>query len=150
MRAAIIPVCALLVLICTAMNVPLTVYGFTITDRNAGLPFGVPSVRSGAPHADNQPTALDIMPNGTGTSSNGKAWMDVCNADLIGNESAPVGCVRLAAFSDHMELGVYAYNGASTVPLKIKFQGVTIGTLDSSGNLTVSGTVTAKGFVTVP
>src|SRR5687767_10567040 len=57
-------------------------YGWEITQREAlkATPLPVPSFR---PTTTNTAIALDIMPNGSPSdfSTNGKAWVDVCDTD---------------------------------------------------------------------
>jgi len=117
--------------------------GFEITDRGI-LTYGVPFVRSGAEYGNNQPTAFDIGPRGTPADNggSGKAWIDVCNADLIANQNAPVTCVYSGAWGGQMQLGTRSFNGAAEMPLKLR---IGVGELNANG-LVIYGTVTANAF----
>lgn len=120
--------------------------GFEVTDRGI-LDFGVPFVRSGPKYGNNRPTALDVGPRGNPNDepNSGKAWIDVCNADLIDNPNAPVSCLYAGAWSDHMEFGTRSFNGAPVVPLKIRIGNIVIGELNSDG-LVIYGKITAGEF----
>lgn len=121
--------------------------GFEITDRGI-LTYGVPFVRSGAEYGNNQPTAFDVGPRGNPADNggSGKAWIDVCNADLIANQSAPVTCVYSGAWGGQMQLGTRSFNGAAEMPLKLRIGDKIVGELNANG-LIIYGTVTANAFV---
>lgn len=120
--------------------------GYEITDRGI-LTFGVPVVRSGAEYGNNQPTALDVVPRGVpadnGTS--GRAWLDVCNTDVLASPNAPITCVYAGAWSNQMQLGTRSFGGAAEIPLKLCIGNKIVGELNESG-LIIYGTVTATAF----
>lgn len=122
--------------------------GFEITDRGT-VGFGVPFVRSGANYGNDKNTALDIGPRGNprDAENSGKAWLDVCEADLIGNPSVPVHCLYAGAWSDHGEFGTRSFNGANVQPLKLRIGNVIVGELNGNG-LVIYGSITAGSFIT--
>lgn len=80
--------------------------------------FPVPTLRATTATTN---TALDIMPNGAATNSgnNGICWIDVCNADCYASSSAPVGTVRMSAYSSFGIVSTEAFNGATAMDLWI-------------------------------
>lgn len=131
----------------TIQTVAGSFVGFEITDR-AILDFGVPFIRSGPEYGNDKPTALDVGPRGNPTDrkGSGKAWIDVCNADLIGDPTAQVSCFYAGAYSDHIAFGSRSFNDAPVKPLQLRIGRTTVGELTENG-LVIHGTVTATGFV---
>lgn len=103
--------------------------GATVVPRDTVTTFSAINQRSSAV---NQPTAVDVSPNGTGYSpANGYAWFDAVDADCqTGEPVMNVG--RLFAQNDHVGVGGFAYNGATPKPFWIR-----VGT-DGTGNSAVA------------
>lgn len=78
--------------------------------------YGVPYFRS---TATNQPTALDIMPNGTGGVSTDKAWLHVCNSDLSPTSSTNFEAAYVGALPTNMQFGSMAGGTGVVRPIKI-------------------------------
>jgi hypothetical protein len=119
---------------------------FEIVDR-AALPYGVPVVRSGRKYGENRPTAFDILPRGNPSdeANSGKAWFDVCNADIIENPNSAVSCIYAGAWADKMFLGTRSFNGAPTVPLYLRIGNLKVGELSEAG-LKIYGDISAHSF----
>lgn len=80
----------------------------------------------------NTPTALDIMPNGTGGVGGAKAWIDVCLNDISPAGSAHYSTLYLGIQSDKCVVGSHTSNsGPYTEYLPLYLGGKTI--LFSSG-----------------
>lgn len=120
--------------------------GFEITAR-PHLSFGVPFVRSGGSYGENKPTALDVGPRGNPAdhAGSGKAWLDVCNADLIANHNAPVSCFYAGAYGNKIQIGSRSF-GAPVLPLEVRVGDTVIGRFTANG-LQIFGTVTANNYV---
>jgi hypothetical protein len=78
-------------------------------------------VQTARPTTVNTRMASDLMPNGTATANAEGfiTWHDDCDADLIANANAPVGCVRFGADTTlgYSAFGSVAYNGGTLRPL---------------------------------
>ncbi|MGJ0531820.1 beta strand repeat-containing protein [Methylocystis sp.] len=116
-----------------------TLRGFTLSTRDAlagSLP--VPSFR---PTDANTTLALDLMPNGSPAEfgTNGYAWLDVCDTDiLVGNPA--VTCGRIGARSGAIEMGSRSFNGASAKPLWLTVDGTNALTIATSTNVGIATT----------
>lgn len=97
-----------------------TGHGYRIKARpDASLVFPVPSFQ---PTTANTVLALDLMPKGSPSESsgNGYTWLDVCDADLIANPSAPVKYARVSMRSTGAVFSAGSYNGATAPNLYLE------------------------------
>jgi hypothetical protein len=106
---------------------------YTLTHRNIGLAFPVPTLR---PSTANQVIALDVMPNGTPTEfgDNGFAWIDVVDKDVISTNPA-LTVARIGNRSSGIEFGSRTFNGATQKPLLLTINGVSKLTVTATGNV---------------
>lgn len=124
-------------------------HGFEITDRHLGSSsFGVPFVRSGLKYGNHKPTALDVGPRGrpADEKNSDRAWIDVCNADLIQAPEAPVDCLYLGAWGERMVLGSRSFSGSKAKPLYLRAGNKIVGKISEQG-LEIYGSITAHSVI---
>lgn len=108
---------------------------FELQTRDALTAFPVPCVR---PSTATTTIALDIMPNGNPSEygTNGKAWLDVCDTDVLTGtpavNTARVG-IRAAVGA---EFGSRAYQGAAAIPITFTIHDTTVNMV---GQFTTAG-----------
>ncbi len=108
--------------------------------------WGVPYFRSTVP---NSPTALDIMPNGTGgNEATGLAWIDICNADLSPANSNNFQTLLLGARSDSFIIGSHAGGTGTDLPLTLGGSTLTLASKALAG--TTRATISNLGFYISP
>lgn len=98
------------------------------------LAFPVPTFQ---PTQPNSCLALDLHPTGTPTPSalNGITWFDACDADVMTNNTNPVGCARLAIRTDGAWVGYVPFNGAPLKPLIFGINGAAFWGVNYNGVL---------------
>lgn len=98
-------------------------HGFVLRARTlASLAFPVPTFQ---PTQPNSMIALDLQPTGTPTNrvNDEYTWIDCCDADVLNDNSRPVGCAHIGMRSDGAFVGYMAYNGAPLKPLMFGING---------------------------
>jgi hypothetical protein len=110
--------------------------------ENIGEPYGIPYVQS---VADNQPTAFDVMPKGTGGANvGGKSWIHVLNSD-ISNGSSNWEAIKVGAHLDAMEVGADAGGTGQVLPLNVGGKSVRFTSRVGGGAKTFYGQFTHLG-----
>jgi hypothetical protein len=92
---------------------------FSLSPRTASLlTFPVPTLR---PTQPDTAIALDVMPNGSPAEieGHGRAWIDVCDRDVLLSETDPVATARVGVFERHAEFGTRSFHGAAQKELHI-------------------------------
>ncbi len=110
---------------------------FNITGR-LGTGFSVPTIQA---YVTDRNTALDVMVNGSPgeVPSNGFAWIDVVDVDLIANSSAVGHHLRLGITSAGPEIGSRVVNGGSPLPIQFTIGGTTQATFAAGGFVLLNG-----------
>lgn len=132
---------------------------YQITERGMSLGFPVATIQ---PFTTNKECVLDLMPKGTPSpeNTNGMAWFDVCNADVLGVNPA-FNAFRIGMRSDKGQIGVLSYGGGTNRELEFVVGAVaqvagkiktdkTLQWLENvifDKNLTVTGNVTLSGQI---
>lgn len=86
---------------------------FTLQPRSVDtLAFPVPTLEPTTPNSN---LALDLMPLGSpgNNPTNGVCWADICAENVRDDKVSPVTTLRLANFTDHVEVGSRAYNAGT-------------------------------------
>jgi len=116
---------------------------FKLTGRAVSLGFPVPTI---APSAGTSVIAFDLMPAGVPADTvNGVAWFDVCNKGIIANNALAVNAARFGIFSNKVEIGSKAFNGATDIPVQFSIGNYSIAELRTTGTF-LSGVADANFF----
>lgn len=114
------------------------------------------------PAAFAQPTvsdkvmAVDLMPNGNPVelTGHGITWLDLCDADLHANSSAPTTCARIGIREDFVEIGSRSFNGGTIKPIVFTVGNspnpVTGFKLETTGALSTKASVSATAGLIIP
>lgn len=106
---------------------------YMLTHRGVSLGFPVPSLR---PSTATQNIAFDIMPNGAAVdTTNGIAWMDICNVDCYRNNVVGIGAARVGVFSNRAVFGSKSFNGAAVLPVNFEVGALLVGELLANGSV---------------
>lgn len=116
--------------------------GFSLEARPSVTTFPVPALR---PTTTNSVIAVDILPNGTPTESatNGYAWFDVCDTDLVSTPAAATVCTRQGIKSDRAEFGSRSFNGAVAKPVSFMVSNVEYMRIGITGLVSVTNNTSA-------